>query len=131
MGDFSVADADMEAADDRSSLEMFWQLLIAGKEGKAAHIYQADAELRLPQSEEKFVGRAVIAESGILKHGEKLTKINSIFGRGNVWISECEGRLHRSTILVISIVEMDDGEIVAETRYWSPKEPRTPAKKRT
>lgn len=122
MGDISVSDDDMEATDDRDSLDNFWKTLIAGDTKQASEIYLDDAVLRVPQSGERIVGRSAIASRGVLEAGEKLVSVNSIAGADNIWVSECEARWHRKNVLIVSVAEMDDGKIVTETRYRVLKE---------
>ena len=122
MGDISVSDEDIEATDDCESLKNFWKALIAGDVAQATEIYRDDAVLRVPQTGEKIVGRSAIASRGVLEAGEKPVSVNSITGADNVWVAECEARWHRKKILIVSVAEMDDGQIVAETRYRVPNE---------
>lgn len=122
MGDLSVSDADMEAAEGRLSLESFWQALIDGKEDKAAEIYHVNAVLTLPQTSERIAGKTAVVSHGILEAGERPVKLNSIIGNDGIWVSECEARWHRERILIISIAEMESGQIIRETRYRMPQE---------
>jgi hypothetical protein len=96
--------------------------LIVGEDSKAAQIYHDAAVLRSPQVGESISGRASIAAHGLLEPGERLVKLNSIFGDGGLWVSECETIHHHQMKLLVSIAEMDGGRIVSETRYRVPKQ---------
>jgi hypothetical protein len=121
MGDFSVSDVDMQHEIGHGTLEQFWEALIAGEEKQAVQIYDEGAVLRSPQDGRKITGRTNIAARGLLEPGERLVKINSIVGYGRFWVCECEALQHEQLMLLVSIVEMDDGRIVRETRYRMPR----------
>jgi hypothetical protein len=121
MNDISVSDADMLHDTDRDALQRLWNVLIAGDDRQVAQIYQDDAVQRTPQSGESIVGRANIAARGLLEPGERLVRVNSIFGDGGLWVSECETIHQRQIKLLVSIAEMNGGKIVRETRYRVPK----------
>jgi hypothetical protein len=117
MGDFGVADADMQREINRASMQELWQALIAGEREKAAKAYANDAVMHFPQDETFIAGHADIASRGLLLPGETLVALNRIVGDGQVWVSECEAHLHGQMMLLVSVAEVHDGLILREARY--------------
>jgi ketosteroid isomerase-like protein len=114
----------MNDEDVRDALRRHWAAS-DGNDFAAEHeIYGADAVLEYPQSGERVRGRANIQASRAAQPNTKHFNVRRMLGGGDLWITELVLTYDGRPYYVVSVMELDGGEVVRETQYFSePFEP--------
>ena len=81
-------------------------------------IYRDDAILEYPQSGERIRGRHNIQASRAAQPNTKRFTVRRIIGAGTLWVSELVLTYDGHPFYVISVMEVEDGEVVRETQYF-------------
>jgi hypothetical protein len=103
----------------RQSIEQHWAASEAGDVELEHRLYAEDAVLDYPQSGERFVGRATIAEQRGGHPAERHFRLRRVLGAGSVWVSECFITYDGAPSISVSIMEFVDGLVVHETQYFA------------
>jgi len=102
-----------------AAIEQHWRASESGDVGTEHAIYAADAELRYPQSGERFRGRATIAAQRGGHPADRHFTVLRIVGRDDLWISECTITYDGVPTYSVSIMEFAGDEGVRETQYFA------------
>ena len=102
-----------------AAIEQHWRASESGDVGTEHAIYAADAELRYPQSGERFRGRATIAAQRGGHPADRHFTVLRIVGRDDLWISECTITYDDVPTYSVSIMEFAGDEVVRETQYFA------------
>jgi len=114
----------MEDQEFRAALERHWAASDAGDFEVEHRIYRQDAVLDYPQSGERIRGRHHIQASRFAQPSRKRFTVRRIVGGGDLWVSELVISYDERPSHTVSIMELEDGEVVRETQYFSePFEP--------
>ena len=110
--------------DVRAALRNHWEASDANDFATEHQIYRADAVLDYPQSGERIRGRANIQASREAQPNAKRFTVRRVLGGGDLWISELVMTYDGQPSYVVSIMEIEGGEVVREAQYFSdPFEP--------
>jgi hypothetical protein len=101
-----------------SALRQHWAASDANDFDAEHRIYRDDAILEYPQSGERIRGRQNIQASRAAQPNAKRFILRRIVGGGNVWISELVLTYDGKPFYVVSIMEVEGGEVVRETQYF-------------
>jgi hypothetical protein len=82
-------------------------------------IYDDDAVLEYPQSGERIRGRRNIQESRVLQPNKKRFAVRRILGGGDLWITEFILSYDGVPSYTVSIMDVQDGQVVHETQYFA------------
>ena len=108
----------------RVALQTHWDASDADDLVTEHQIYRADAVLEYPQSGERIRGRDNIRAARIAQPNTKRFTVRRILGGGDLWISELVLTYDAQPFYVVSIMELDGGEVVRETQFFAdPFEP--------
>jgi len=108
----------------RVALQTHWYASDADDFVTEHQIYRADAVLEYPQSGERIRGRDNIRAARIAQPNTKRFTVRRILGGGDLWISELVLTYDAQPFYVVSIMELDGGEVVRETQFFAdPFEP--------
>jgi SnoaL-like domain len=108
----------------RVALQTHWDASDADDFVTEHQIYRADAVLEYPQSGERIRGRDNIRAARIAQPNTKRFTVRRILGGGDLWISELVLTYDAQPFYVVSIMELDGGEVVRETQFFAdPFEP--------
>ncbi len=108
----------------RDALRRHWAASDANDFAAEHDIYRADAVLEYPQSGERIRGRAHIEASRAAQPNAKRFTVRRVLGAGDLWVSELVMTYDGMPSYVVSVMELEDGEVVRETQYFSePFEP--------
>jgi hypothetical protein len=111
--------------DTKASIERHWQASESGDVVAEHDIYASGAVLDYPQSGERFRGRDNIqAQRGSHPAARHFT-VRRILGHSNLWLSECVITYDGVPTYSVSIMELDNGQVVHETQYFA--DPFAPA----
>ena len=114
----------MKDEDARDALLRHWAASDSNDFAAEHEIYRVDAVLEYPQSGERIRGRANIQASRTAQPNTKHFNVRRMQGGGGLWITELVLTYDRRPYYVVSIMELDGGEVVHETQYFSePFEP--------
>ena len=102
-----------------AAIEQHWRASESGDVGTEHAIYAADAELRYPQSGERFRGRATIAAQRGGHPADRHFTVLRIVGRDDLWISECTITYDGVPTYSVSIMEFAGDDVVRETQYFA------------
>jgi hypothetical protein len=108
----------MNDDDVRVTLGRHWAASDADDFTTEHQIYRADAVLEYPQSGERIRGRRNIQASRAAQPNTKRFTVRRILGGGDLWISELVLTYDGQPFYVVSIMELEDGEVVRETQYF-------------
>ena len=109
----------MAGDDIRARILEHWQASEDGDSVAEHAIYADDAILDYPQSGERFVGRATIAEQRGGHPAERHFTVGRITGGGDVWVSECVITYDGAPTHSVSIMELAGGLVAHETQYFA------------
>jgi len=110
--------------DIRVALERHWAASDANDFEAEHRIYRDDAVLDYPQSGERIRGRHHIQASRFAQPNRKRFAVRRIVGGGDLWVTELIISYDERPSYTMSIMELEDGEVVRETQYFSePFEP--------
>src|ERR1700730_15080579 len=108
----------------RVVLQRHWAASDADDFATEHQIYRADAVLEYPQSGERIRGRANIQASRTAQPNLKRFTVRRMRGGGGLWVSELVMTYDGKPSYVVSIMELEAGEVVRESQYFSdPFEP--------
>ncbi|OSC27738.1 hypothetical protein B8W69_13780 [Mycobacterium vulneris] len=114
----------MNDEDVRNALRRHWAASDTNDFGAEHEIYRVDAVLEYPQSGERIRGRANIQAARAAQPNAKRFNVRRMLGGGGLWISELVLTYDGQPFYVVSIMELEGGEVVRETQYFSePFEP--------
>lgn len=117
MNDIAAGDADLELALDEDAIQAHLSGLFAHDFDRAHRVYRKDAVLKQPQLGKTIVGRDNIKAARRMHAGRQLVKVDTIIGQGDLWIAECIFAESAKKIMVVSVMEFSDGQIVKEREY--------------
>lgn len=103
----------------RRAIEQHWAASEAGDVELEHRLYAEDAILDYPQSGERFVGRATIAEQRSGHPARRHFQLRRVLGTGSVWVSECVITYDGAPSISVSIMEFSDGLVAHETQYFA------------
>ena len=109
----------MNDDDARAALQAHWAASDSNDFDMEHRIYRDDAVLEYPQSGERIRGRDNIQASRLAQPNAKRFTVRRILGGGDLWISELVLTYDGQPFYVVSIMELDDGEVVHETQYFA------------
>jgi hypothetical protein len=105
--------------DKRRAIEQHWAASEAG-DGELEHrLYAEDAILDYPQSGERFIGRATIAEQRSGNPARRHFTLRRVLGTGSMWVSECVITYDGVPTCSVSIMEFGDDLVAHETQYFA------------
>ena len=114
----------MSDDDVRAALQRHWDASDANDFATEHQIYRDDAVLEYPQSGERIRGRANIEASRAAQPNTKRFTVRRMLGGGDLWLSELVLTYDGQPFYVVSVMELEGGEVVRETQYFSdPFEP--------
>jgi hypothetical protein len=114
----------MENHEIRAALDRHWAASDANDFEAEHQIYQEDAVLEYPQSEERIRGRYNIQASRFAQPNKKRFTVRRILGAADLWITELVLTYDGQPSYTVSIMEFRDGKVVRETQYFGdPFEP--------
>jgi hypothetical protein len=106
-------------ADIRARVRQHWDASESGDIDTEHAIYAADAILDYPQSGERFRGRSKIQAQRGGHPAERHFSIRRIWGRGDLWVSECVITYDGVPTYSVSVMEFSDGFVTHETQYFA------------
>ena len=109
----------MEDRAIRAALDVHWAASDANDFALEHQIYREDAVLEYPQSGERIVGRHNIQASRVAQPNQKRFAVRRILGAGGLWITEFILSYDGRPSYAVSIMELEDGQVVRETQYFS------------
>lgn len=108
--------ADLEK---RRAIEQHWAASEAGDVEVEHRLYSEDAVLDYPQSGERFVGRATIAEQRSGNPADRHFTLRRVLGAGDLWVSECVITYDGAPSISVSVMEFAGNVVVRETQYFA------------
>jgi hypothetical protein len=119
---------EMDDRTVRVALERHWDASDANNFQAEHEIYREDAILHYPQSGERIRGRRNIQESRSLQPSNKRFTVQRIIGGGDLWVTEFILSYDGRPSCAVSIMEFQDGLVVAETQYFSDRFEPSPSR---
>jgi hypothetical protein len=119
----------MSDADVRAALQRHWAASDASDFAAEHSIYEDEAVLEYPQSNERIRGRQCIQASRMAQPNEKHFTVRRTLGGGTLWITELVLTYDMHPVHVVSIMEFRGDKVVRETQYFG--EPFAPGPSRT
>lgn len=114
----------MNDDDVRAALQNHWAASDANDFAAEHQIYREDAVLEYPQSGERIRTRDSIQAARAAQPNTKRFTVRRIQGGGELWISELVLTYDADPYYVVSIMELEAGQVVRETQYFGdPFEP--------
>ena len=114
----------MNDDDVRAALQNHWAASDANDFAAEHQIYREDAVLEYPQSGERIRTRDSIQAARAAQPNTKRFTVRRIQGGGDLWISELVLTYDADPYYVVSIMELEAGQVVRETQYFGdPFEP--------
>jgi hypothetical protein len=114
--------------DIRALIEQHWQESEAGDLDAEHDIYAPGALLDYPQSGERFRGRATIQAQRGSHPADRHFAVRRILGHGDLWVSECIITYDGKPTHSVSIMELDNEQVVHETQYFADPFPPAPGR---
>ena len=108
----------MHDDDVRDALQRHWVASDNNDFAAEHQIYRDDAVLEYPQSGERIRGRKNIQASRVAQPNMKRFTVRRVLGGGNLWVSELVLTYDGQPFYVVSIMELEDAEVVRETQYF-------------
>ena len=103
----------------RRVIEQHWAASEAGNLELEHRLYADHAVLDYPQSGERFVGRATIAEQRSGNPADRHFTLRRVLGADSIWVSECVITYDGKPSMSVSIMEFEDDLVVHETQYFA------------
>jgi len=103
----------------RAAIERHWAASEVGDVETEHALYAEDAILEYPQSGERFVGRAIIAEQRGANPARRHFQLQRVRGAGPIWVSECIITYDGRPTISVSIMEFDGDVVAHETQYFA------------
>jgi hypothetical protein len=108
----------------RSALDRHWAASDANDFEAEHEIYQEDAVLEYPQSDERIRGRQNIQLSRAAQPNRKQFTVRRIIGAGDLWVTEYVLTYDGRPSYTVSIMEFAAGKVARETQFFGdPFEP--------
>lgn len=107
------------SAANRQLVERLMSGLNAENSGIIEEIYAADAEVDWPQFGIRIIGAADRRKAFETLEIKPDVHPRRIYGEGNVWVIEAMLSYDGHDVHSISVLEIQAGQIVRETSYWS------------
>ena len=101
-----------------TALRAHWAASDANDFDAEHRIYRTDAILEYPQSGERIRGRRNIQASRTAQPNAKRFTVRRIIGGDNLWVSELVLTYDGQPFYVVSVMEVEGGEVVRETQYF-------------
>lgn len=120
MGDIAVGDDDYELTLDEDAVRAHLRGLHTHDFDKAHRVYRRDAVLIQPQLGTTITGRDNIKAVRAARQGRELVKVDVIIGQGGLWVAECVFNEGGKQIMVVSVLEFCEGQIIREREYTGP-----------
>jgi len=120
MGDIAVGDDDYELTLDQATVRAHLQALYSHDFDKAHRAYRRDAVLIQPQLGTTITGRDNIKAARAGRQNRELVKLDVIIGQGDLWVAECVFSEGGKQVMVVSVLEFSEGQIVREREYTGP-----------
>jgi hypothetical protein len=117
MADIAVGDEDLELALDQSAIHAHLSGLFTHDFDKAHRAYRRDAVLLQPQSGATITGRDNIKAARLARPERQLVKVDVVVGQGDLWVAECLFTEGAKKLMVVSVLEFDEGQIIREREY--------------
>ena len=108
----------MNDDDVRAALQNHWAASDANDFAAEHQIYREDAVLEYPQSGERIRTRDSIQAARAAQPNTKRFTVRRIQGGGDLWISELVLTYDADPYYVVSIMELEAGQVVRETQYF-------------
>jgi hypothetical protein len=120
MGDIAVGDGDYELTLDEGTVRDHLRGLYTHDFDKAYRAYRRDAVLVQPQLGTTVTGRDNIKAARSANSGRELIKVGVVIGQSDLWVAECAFSENGKQVLVVTVLEFCDGQIVREREYTGP-----------
>jgi SnoaL-like protein len=117
MGDIAVGDDDFELTLDESAVQAHLSGLHTHDFDKAHRVYRRDAVLIQPQLGTTITGRDNIKAARSAHPERELDKVDVVMGQGDLWVAECLFTMGARKVLVVSVIEFCEGQIIREREY--------------
>ena len=117
MGDIAVGDEDLELTLDESAVQAHLSGLHTHDFDKAHRVYRRDAVLIQPQLGATITGRDNIKAARIAHPERELVKVDVVMGQGALWVAECLFTMGARKVMVVSVLEFCEGQIIREREY--------------
>jgi hypothetical protein len=117
MGDIAVGDEDFELTLDEAAVQAHLSGLYTHDLDKAHRVYRRDAVLIQPQLGATVSGRDNIKAARKAHPERELVKIDVVMGQGDLWVAECLFSVSGRNMLVVSVIEFCEGQIIREREY--------------
>jgi hypothetical protein len=117
MGDIAVGDDDFELTLDESAVHAHLSGLHTHDFDKAHRVYRRDAVLIQPQLGSAITCRDNIKAARSARPERELVKIDVVMGQGDLWVAECVFTEAGKKVMVVSVLEFCDGQIIREREY--------------
>ncbi len=108
----------MDDGEIRAALDRHWAASDASDFAAEHEIYREDAVLDYPQSGERLSGRQNIQSSRTAQPNRKRFAVRRIVGAGELWVTEFVLTYDGRPSYTVSIMELRDGKVAHETRYF-------------
>ena len=102
----------------RAAIQNHWAASDANDFAAEHRIYREDAVLEYPQSGERIRTRDNIQAARAAQPNTKRFTVRRIQGGGELWISELVLTYDADPYYVVSIMELEAGQVVRETQYF-------------
>jgi SnoaL-like domain len=109
----------LEDREIRAALDIHWAASDANDFALEHQIYREDAVLEYPQSGERIIGRHNIQASRVAQPNHKRFAVRRILGGGGLWVTEFTLSYDGRPSYAVSIMELEDGQVIRETQYFS------------
>jgi hypothetical protein len=117
MGDIAVGDEDLELTLDEAAVRTHLHGLHTHDFDKAHRVYRRDAVLIQPQFGTTISGRDNIKAARVAHPDRELIKVDIAMGEGDLWVAECVFTEAGKKVMVVSVLEFAEGQIVREREY--------------
>lgn len=110
----------MEAREIRTAVNQHWAASASGDQNTEHEIYAEDAVCDYPQSGERILGRSNLQALRSHHPGKPAGfEVRSLFGSGNLWITEYTIEYLGRPSYTVSIMEFKNGKVAHETQYFA------------
>ena len=120
MGDIAVGDEDYQLTLDEGTVRDHLRGLHTHDFDKAHRAYRRDSVLIQPQLGTTITGRDAIKAARSARTDRELVKVGVVIGQGDLWVAECVFSEAGKQVMVVSVLEFSDGQIVREREYSGP-----------
>ena len=117
MGDIAVGDEDLELTLDELAVQAHLSGLHTHDFDKAHRVYRRDAVLIQPQLGTTVTGRDNIKAARTAHPDRELVKVDVVMGQADLWVAECVFTEAGKKMMVVSVLEFCEGQIIREREY--------------